>query len=44
LQKKVGKNFILTASCINNYQGLIGGQAYTILDTLELKDKVGKPQ
>ena len=29
----------MTASCIKDFEGLIGGHAYTVLGVLELKDE-----
>ena len=36
-----GENFIMTASCLKDYAGLIGGHAYTILGVQELTDRKG---
>lgn len=30
---------MMTASCIKDFEGLIGGHAYTVLGVLELKDE-----
>jgi|TARA_B110000285_G_scaffold132253_1_gene148471 hypothetical protein len=33
LSSATGKKYIMTASCLKDFEGLIGGHAYTILDT-----------
>jgi hypothetical protein len=32
----------MTASCFNDYKGLIGGHSYTIIGILELKSEESK--
>jgi len=36
-----GKKFIMTASCLKDFEGLIGGHAYTIMGYKELKNDNG---
>ena len=39
LTSNVGSGNILTASCLKDYNGLVGGHAYTILHAQELDDE-----
>lgn len=39
-----GKNFIITASCLQDYAGLEGGKAYVVLGVQELKNKKDEDQ
>lgn len=36
-----GKKFIMTASCLKDFEGLIGGHAYSIMGIKELKNDKG---
>jgi len=36
-----GQHFVMTASCLKDQSGLLGGHAYTLLDVIELKGQDG---